>query len=100
MPGHGVEWNEQISGDWGGQVMQDYLASIDELAKEPYVDETRLGAVGASYGGYSVFYLAGIHQNRFKSFIAHAGVFNLESMYGTTEELFFVNWDMGGPYWE
>lgn len=100
MPGHGVEWNEQISGDWGGQAMQDYLSAIDELAKEPFVDETRLGAIGASFGGYSVFYLAGIHENRFKSFIAHAGVFNLRSMYGTTEELFFVNWDMGGPYWD
>lgn len=100
MPGHGVEWNEQISKDWGGQAMDDYLTAIDEMAKEPFVDNDRLGAVGASYGGYSVFYLAGIHENRFKSFIAHAGVFNLQSMYGTTEELFFVNWDMGGPYWE
>ena len=100
MPGHGIEWNEQISKDWGGQAMQDYFSAIDALAREPYVDENRLGAVGASYGGYSVFQLAGIHQDRFKTFIAHAGVFNLESMYGTTEELFFVNWDMGGPYWE
>jgi dipeptidyl aminopeptidase/acylaminoacyl peptidase len=100
MPGHGVEWNEQISKDWGGQVMQDYLTAIDEVAKEPYVDKNRLGAVGASYGGYSVYYLAGIHNNRFKSFIAHCGVFNLESMYGTTEEVFFTNWDAGGPYWD
>lgn len=100
MPGHGVEWNEQISKDWGGQSMQDYLSAIDALAKESYVDETRLGAVGASYGGYSAYYLAGIHNNRFKTFIAHAGVFNLESMYGTTEELFFVNWDAGGSYWD
>lgn len=100
MPGHGVEWNEQISGDWGGQVMHDYLSAIDDVAKESYVDKNRLGAVGASYGGYSVFYLAGIHQKRFKTFIAHAGVFNLESMYGTTEEVFFTNWDMGGAYWE
>lgn len=100
MPGHGVAWNEQISGDWGGQVMNDYLAAIDDVAKESYVDKDRLGAVGASYGGYSVFYLAGIHQNRFKSFIAHCGVFNLESMYGTTEEVFFSNWDAGGAYWE
>ncbi len=100
MPGHGVEWNEEISKDWGGQVMQDYLAAIDDVARESYVDKSRLGAVGASYGGYSAYYLAGIHQNRFKTFIAHAGVFNLESMYGTTEELFFVNWDLGGPYWE
>lgn len=100
MPGHGVEWNEQISKDWGGQVMDDYLTAIDEMAKEPYVDETRLGAVGASYGGYSVYYLAGIHEGRFKTFISHDGVFDLRSMYGTTEELFFVNWDIGGPYWD
>ena len=100
MPGHGVEWNEQISKDYGGQNMQDYLSAIDALAKEDYVDEERLGAVGASYGGYSVFYLAGIHENRFKSFISHDGLFNLRSMYGTTEELFFVNWDLGGPYWD
>ncbi len=99
MPGHGVKWNEQISLDWGGQVMRDYLTAADEMAKKPYVDKERMGAVGASYGGYSVFYLAGIHQNRFKSFIAHCGVFNTESMYGTTEEMFFVNWDLGGPYW-
>jgi len=100
MPGHGVEWNEAISKDWGGQVMDDYLSAIDDLAKEPYVDKARLGAVGASYGGYSVFYLAGIHNNRFKTFISHDGVFNLQSMYGTTEEVFFTNWDSGGPYWE
>ena len=100
MPGYGVEWNEQISGDWGGQNMQDYLAAIDDVAKEDYVDNERLGCVGASYGGYSAFYLAGIHEGRFKSFIAHDGVFNLRSMYGTTEELFFVNKDFGGPYWE
>ncbi len=100
MPGHGVEWNEEISKDWGGQVMDDYLTAIDEMAKEPFVDNDRLGAVGASYGGYSVFYLAGIHENRFKTFISHDGVFDLRSMYGTTEELFFVNWDIGGPYWE
>ena len=100
MPGHGVEWNEAISKDWGGQVMDDYLSAIDDVAKEPYVDKTRLGAVGASYGGYSVFFLAGNHNKRFKSFIAHDGVFNLQSMYGTTEEVFFTNWDGGGPYWE
>jgi len=100
MQGHGVEWNEQISKDWGGQVMQDYLSAIDDVAKENYVDKSRLGCVGASYGGYSVFYLAGIHNNRFKTFIAHDGVFNLQSMYGTTEEVFFNNWDHGGAYWE
>lgn len=100
MPGHGVQWNEQISKDWGGQVMDDYLSAIDDVAKEPYVDKARLGAVGASYGGYSVFYLAGIHNKRFKTFISHCGVFNLQSMYGTTEEVFFTNWDSGGPYWD
>jgi dipeptidyl aminopeptidase/acylaminoacyl peptidase len=100
MPGHGVEWNEAISKDWGGQPMDDYLSAIDDVAKEPYVDKARLGAVGASYGGYSVFYLAGIHNNRFKTFISHCGVFNLQSMYGTTEEVFFNNWDHGGAYWE
>ena len=100
MPGHGVQWNEQISKDWGGQVMDDYLSAIDDVAKEPYVDKSRLGAVGASYGGYSVFYLAGIHNKRFKTFISHCGVFNLQSMYGTTEEVFFTNWDSGGPYWD
>ena len=100
MPGHGVEWNEQISKDWGGQVMDDYLSAIDDVAKEKYVDATRLGCVGASYGGYSVFYLAGIHNNRFKTFISHNGVYNTQSMYGTTEEVFFSNWDFGGAYWE
>lgn len=100
MHGHGIAWNEQISGDWGGQVMDDYLSAIDDVAKESYVDKARLGAVGASYGGYSMFYLAGIHNNRFKTFIAHDGVFNLVSMYGTTEEVFFDNWDHGGAYWD
>lgn len=100
MPGHGVEWNEQISKDWGGQVMDDYLSAIDDVAKESYVDNDRLGCVGASYGGYSAFYLAGIHNNRFKTFISHDGVFNTQSMFGTTEEVFFSNWDFGGAYWE
>jgi dipeptidyl aminopeptidase/acylaminoacyl peptidase len=100
MPGHGVEWNEAISKDWGGQVMRDYLSAIDDVSKESYVDKSRLGCIGASYGGYSVFNLAGIHNKRFKSFIAHAGVFDLRSMYGTTEEIFFCNFDMGGAYWE
>ena len=100
MPGHGTKWNEQISKDWGGQVMNDYLSAIDELSKEKYVDKNRLGCIGASYGGYSVFYLAGIHNNRFKSFIAHDGVFDFRSMYGTTDEMWFENWDKGGPYWD
>lgn len=99
MPVNGVEWNKQISGDWGGQAMKDYLSAIDEISKESYVDKNRLGCVGASYGGYSVFMLAGIHQNRFKTFISHDGLFDLRSWYGTTEELFFANKDIGGPYW-
>lgn len=100
MPGHGVKWNEQISRDYGGQNMKDYLISIDELSKESYVDKTRLGCVGASYGGYSVYFLAGIHEKRFKTFIAHDGIFDWRAMYGTTEEMFFVNQDLGGAYWE
>lgn len=100
MPGYGVAWNEQISKDYGGQNMKDYLAAIDAIAKEPYVDTDKLGCVGASYGGYSVFYLASRHKGRFKSFISHDGIFNWRSMYGTTEELFFVNWDLGGAYWD
>lgn len=100
LPGFGVEWNEAISKDWAGQPMKDYLSAIDEVSKENYVDNDRIGAIGASYGGYSVFYLAGIHEKRFKTFIAHCGVFNLESMYGTTEEVFFPNWDTGGAYWD
>jgi len=100
MQGHGVEWNEQISKDWAGQVMDDYLSAIDDVSKESYVDASRLGCIGASYGGYSAFYLAGIHNNRFKTFIAHDGVFNTQSMFGTTEEVFFNNWDFGGAYWE
>ena len=100
MYGHGQAWNEQISKDWGGQVMDDYLSAIDDVSKESYVDKARLGCIGASYGGYSVFYLAGIHNNRFKTFIAHDGVFNTQSMFGTTEEVFFNYWDFGGAYWE
>ncbi|MEZ4825620.1 MAG: S9 family peptidase [Bacteroidia bacterium] len=100
LPSFGSKWNDEISGDWGGQAMKDYLSAVDAVAKEPYVDETRIGAVGASFGGYSVYWLAGNHEKRFKAFVAHCGVFNLESMYGTTEELFFVNQDLGGPYWE
>jgi len=99
LPGFGSEWNDQISLDYGGQNMKDYLSAVDEIAKEPYVDENRLGAVGASYGGFSIYWLAGHHEKRFKAFIAHCGMFNLESWYGTTEELFFANHDLGGPYW-
>lgn len=100
VPGFGQEWNEQISGDYGGQNMKDYLSAIDALAKEPYVDETRLGCTGASYGGFSVYWLAGNHEGRFKAFLAHAGIFNLEAQYLETEEMWFANWDMGGPYWD
>lgn len=100
LPGFGQQWNKAISKDWAGQPMKDYLSAIDNVSQENYVDKNRLGAVGASYGGYSVYYLAGIHQKRFKSFIAHCGVFDLQSMYGTTEEVFFPNYDMGGAYWD
>lgn len=100
LPGFGQEWNDAISKDWGGQAMRDYLTATDScMAQIPAIDKDKLGAVGASYGGYSVYYLAGIHENRFKAFISHCGLFNLESWYGTTEELFFANWDIGGPYW-
>lgn len=100
MPGHGTKWNEQISKDHGGQAMRDYLSAIDNVSKEKFVDKSRLGCIGASYGGYSVFMLAGMHNNRFKSFISHDGIFDFRSMYGTTEELWFVNWDYGGAYWD
>ncbi len=100
LPGFGQEWNEQISKDYGGQNIKDLLTAIDEMAKELFVDETKLGAVGASYGGYSVMYLAGNHEKRFKAFIAHDGIFNFESMYTTTEEMWFVNFDYGGAYWD
>lgn len=100
LPSFGQEWNDQISGDWGGQAIKDYLTAIDTACTYSYVDKTKLGAIGASYGGYSVYQLAGVHNGRFKTFISHCGLFNLESWYGTTEELFFANWDIGGPYWE
>jgi len=100
VPGFGQKWNEQISGDYGGQNMRDYLTAVDEMKKEPYVDGDRIGAVGASYGGFSVYWLAGHHDKRFAAFIAHAGIFNLEMQYATTEEMWFANWDIGGPFWE
>lgn len=99
LPGFGTEWNEQISGDYGGQNMKDYLSAIDALSKEPFVDTDKLGAIGASYGGFSVNWLAGNHEKRFKAFISHCGIFNLDMMYTTTEEMFFVDWDLKGPYW-
>lgn len=100
LPSFGTEWNQQISGDYGGQAMQDLLSAIDVVSNEPYVDKEALGAVGASFGGYSVYWLAGNHDKRFKAFISHDGIFNFESMYGTTEELFFVNYDLEGSYWQ
>ncbi|MCH8331232.1 MAG: S9 family peptidase [Bacteroidetes bacterium] len=100
LPSFGQEWNDQISGDWGGQAMKDYLSAIDEIKKEPYIDESRIGAVGASFGGYSVYWLAGNHEKRFKAFISHCGLFNLESWYATTEEMFFADWDVKGAYWD
>lgn len=100
LPGFGQEWLEQISGDYSGQNIQDYLSAIDDAKKEPYIDENRLGCVGASYGGYSVYYLAGHHDKRFKAFIAHCGIFDLEAQYCETEEMWFANWDMGGAPWD
>ncbi len=99
MPGFGQAWNDEISGHWGDQAMKDLLSASDDVAKESYVDKERMGAVGASFGGYAVYWLAGNHQGRFKTFIAHCGMYNTESWYGTTEEMWFANWDMGGPYW-
>lgn len=100
LPGFGMEWLEEISGDYGGQCMRDYLTAIDQIARESFVDEERLGCVGASFGGYSVYWLAGHHNKRFKAFIAHDGIFNMEQQYLETEEMWFANWDMGGAYWE
>lgn len=100
LPGFGMEWLEQISGDYSGQCMQDYLSAIDDISRESYVDKERLGAVGASFGGYSVYWLAGNHNKRFKCFIAHDGIYNTQQQYVETEELWFPNWDLGGAPWE
>lgn len=100
LPGFGMQWLEAISGDYGGQCMKDYLSAIDEMAKEPYVDANHLGCVGASFGGFSVYWLAGHHEKRFKAFIAHDGFFNMEAQYLETEEMWFANWDLGGAYWD
>ncbi len=100
LPGFGQKWNDDITGDWGGQAMQDLLSAIDDVSKEPYVNKDALGAVGASFGGYSVYWLEGNHQKRFKAFISHCGMFNMESWYGTTEELFFATHDLETPYWD
>lgn len=100
LPGFGTEWNAQISGDYGGQNMKDYLSAVDDMKKEAYVDAAHIGAVGASYGGFSVYWLAGNHDGRFAAFVAHAGIFNTESQYLETEEMWFANWDLGGPFWD
>ena len=100
LPSFGQEWLDQISGDYSGQNIRDYLSAIDDVAAEPWADRDRMGCVGASYGGYSVYFLAGCHDKRFKAFIAHCGIFDFDSMYGETEELWFVNNDYGGPYWD
>lgn len=100
LPGFGQAWNDQISGDWGGQAMKDLLSATDAMAQESYIDKKKIGAIGASFGGYTVYWLMGNAGDKFACMIAHCGVFNLESMYGATEELFFVNWDLGGPYWK
>lgn len=100
VPGFGTEWNRQISGDYGGQNMKDYLSAADYLLAEPYIDPKGMAAIGASYGGFSVYWLAGHHENRFSALIAHAGIFNVEAQYLETEEMFFADFDLGGPYWD
>lgn len=100
LPGFGTEWNAQISKDYGGQNMKDYFSAVDDMKREAYVDAKHIGAVGASYGGFSVYWLAGHHEGRFAAFIAHAGIFNTETQYLETEEMWFANWDMGGAYWD
>ena len=100
LPGFGQDWCDAISQDWGGMPMQDILAAHDAMCKESYIDKERCAAIGASAGGYAVFWLEGNHNKRFKAFVSHCGVFNLESMYGATEELWFTNWENGGPYWD
>ncbi len=100
LPGFGTEWNEQISRDYGGQNMKDYLSAVDDMKREAYVDADHIGAVGASYGGFSVYWLAGNHDGRFAAFIAHAGIFNTDAQYLETEEMWFANWDLGGPFWD
>ncbi len=100
LPGFGTECNAQISGDYGGQNMKDYLSAVDFMKKEPWIDAEHIGCTGASYGGYSVYWLAGNHQKRFACFLSHAGIFNIMAQYLETEEMWFVNWDIGGPYWD
>lgn len=99
LPGFGTEWNAQISKDYGGQNMRDYLSAVDDMKREPYIDSDHIGAVGASYGGFSVYWLAGHHEGRFACLVAHAGIFNMEAQYLETEEMWFAEWDMGGSPW-
>ncbi len=100
VPGFGQEWLEQISKDYPGQNMRDYLSAVDDMKKESYIDPARIGATGASYGGFSVYWLAGNHEGRFAALFAHAGIFNTEAQYLETEEMWFANWDMGGAFWD
>jgi dipeptidyl aminopeptidase/acylaminoacyl peptidase len=100
LPGFGTEWNEQISGDYGGQNMKDYLSAVDYMKQESFIDAEHIGATGASYGGFSVYWLAGNHDNRFAALFAHAGIFNTEAQYLETEEMWFANWDLGGAFWD
>ena len=100
LPGFGTEWNAQISGDYPGQNMKDYFSAVDYMREKPFVDRDHIGAVGASYGGFSVYWLAGHHEGRFAALIAHAGIFNIEAQYLETEEMWFANWDMGGAPWD
>ena len=100
VPGFGTEWNRQISGDYGGQNMKDYLSATDYIGAQPYVDKSKIAAIGASYGGFSVYWLAGHHEGRFAALIAHAGIFNVEAQYLETEEMWFADFDLGGPFWE
>ena len=100
LPGFGEEWNRQISGDYGGQNMRDYFSATDYIAAQPYVDEKKIGAIGASYGGFSVYWLAGHHEGRFAALVAHAGIFNMEAQYLETEEMWFADFDMGGAPWD
>lgn len=100
VPGFGTEWNRQISGDYGGQNMKDYFAATDYIASRPYVDPKKVGAIGASYGGFSVYWLAGHNDGRYAALVAHAGIFNVEAQYLETEEMWFADFDLGGPYWD
>lgn len=100
LPGFGTEWNRQISGDYGGQNMQDYFSATDYIKSRSYVDADHVGAIGASYGGFSVYWLAGHNDGRYAALVSHAGIFNIEAQYLETEEMWFADFDLGGPYWD